>query len=201
LASIDTTALEHNLNQVRRLVGNAHIWSVVKARAYGHSLRAALKGLSKTDGFALLDIDDARWLREQGWTGRLLLLEGLFRYEDLASAHELGCDLVVHREEQLDWLEDAKKTSLKLFLKLNSGMNRLGFLPEAYRLAFHRLHALGYSVNHLSHFPMPIEWIDRLRWVIKWNALHKRSRDYLAVKRVWLIRRLFCGIGMRLVIG
>jgi len=152
LASIDTTALEHNLNQVRRLVGNAHIWSVVKARAYGHSLRAALKGLSKTDGFALLDIDDARWLREQGWTGRLLLLEGLFRYEDLASAHELGCDLVVHREEQLIWLEDAKKTSLTLFLKLNSGMNRLGFLPEAYRLAFHRLHALGYSVNHLSHF-------------------------------------------------
>lgn len=151
MALIDTAALGHNLNRVRELVGNSRIWSVVKARAYGHSLRAALEGLAQTDGFAVLDLDDARWLRAQGWTKRILLLEGFFQETDIPAVIDLQCDVVVHCEAQVDWLE--KQTyALTLFLKLNSGMNRLGFAPPAYRLAFHRLHAAGHRVNHMTHF-------------------------------------------------
>jgi len=103
---------------------------VVKARAYGHSLRAALAGLGQTDGFALLDLDDARWLRAQGWDKRILLLEGLFNEADLGAVIELRCDLVVHCDEQVSWLEK-QSHPITVFLKLNSGMNRLGFTPDA----------------------------------------------------------------------
>lgn len=151
LAYIDTAALGHNLNRVRELVGNSRIWSVVKARAYGHSLKAALQGLADTDGFAVLDLDDARWLRAQGWSKDILLLEGLFQESDVQAVIELGCAVVVHREAQVAWLE--KQThSITVFLKLNSGMNRLGFRPETYRLAYHRLHAAGHRMNHMTHF-------------------------------------------------
>ncbi len=124
---------------------------MVKARAYGHSLRAALAGLGKTDGFALLDLDDARWLRAQGWDKRILLLEGLFNEADLGAVIELRCDLVVHCDEQVSWLEK-QSHPITVFLKLNSGMNRLGFTPDAYRLAYHRLHAQGHHVQHMTHF-------------------------------------------------
>lgn len=124
---------------------------MVKARAYGHSLRAALAGLGQTDGFALLDLDDARWLRSQGWDKPILLLEGLFNEDDLSSAIELKCDLVVHCDVQLAWLEK-QNHSMTVFLKLNSGMNRLGFSPDQYRLAYHRLHSAGHRVNHMTHF-------------------------------------------------
>ena len=124
---------------------------MVKARAYGHSLRAALAGLGKTDGFALLDLDDARWLRAQGWGKRILLLEGLFNEADLGAVIELRCDLVVHCDEQVSWLEK-QSHPITVFLKLNSGMNRLGFTPDAYRLAYHRLHAQGHHVQHMTHF-------------------------------------------------
>ena len=132
---------------------------MVKARAYGHSLKAALVGLSQTDGFAVLDLDDARWLRAQGWTKRILLLEGLFQEADIPAAIELNCDVVVHNPNQVNWLEK-QSHPMTIFLKLNSGMNRLGFRPEAYRLAYHRLHAAGHRMNHMTHFANA-DYIDR----------------------------------------
>ena len=153
LASIHTEAFQHNLNRVRELAPESKIWSVIKARAYGHSFDAALTGLASTDGFALLDVQDAASLREHGWKGRILLLEGLFHENELALVQDLACDLVVHCEAQLEWLErfNAHKP-INVFLKMNSGMNRLGFKPEAYRTAFHRLHAAGYHMHHMTHF-------------------------------------------------
>ncbi len=155
LASIDTEAFRHNLNRVRELAPESKIWSVIKAKSYGHSLEAALVGLESTDGFALLDITDAQWLREHGWQGRILLLEGLFHHNELALADKLQCDLVVHSESQVQWLESYKGRSgheFNLFLKLNSGMNRLGLRPAQYRVAFHRLHAADYRMHHMTHF-------------------------------------------------
>ncbi|WP_128113740.1 alanine racemase [Polynucleobacter necessarius] len=155
LASIHTEAFRHNLSRVRELAPQSKIWSVIKARAYGHCFDAALKGLVSTDGFALLDIQDAVWLREHGWQGRILLLEGLFHENELALARELACDLVVHCDAQLEWLEkfEAKDhKTFNVFLKMNTGMNRLGFKPEVYRTAFHRLHAAGCHMHHMTHF-------------------------------------------------
>lgn len=155
LASIHTAAFQHNLNRVRELAPESKIWSVLKARAYGHCFDAAIAGLSSTDGFALLDIEDARWLRQQGWKGRILLLEGLFHENELGLAQELDCDLVVHCETQVQWLEKFEGKTHKpfnVFLKMNSGMNRLGFKPSDYRTAFHRLHAARYHMHHMTHF-------------------------------------------------
>jgi alanine racemase len=155
LATIHTDAFRHNLSRIRELAPESKIWSVVKAKGYGHSLEAALKGLSSTDGFALLDIGDAQWLRDHTWGGRILLLEGLFSPEELEQAVQLQCDLVVHSEKQLEWLESYQNHSghpINLFLKLNSGMNRLGFKPDQYRTAFHRLHSAGYRLHHMTHF-------------------------------------------------
>ena len=155
LASIHTQAFQHNLNRVRELAPESKIWAVIKARAYGHCFDAALKGLAATDGFALLDIQDAVWLREHGWQGRILLLEGLFHENELDLAQELHCDLVVHCDAQLEWLEryaEKGHSPFSLFLKMNTGMNRLGFKASAYRTAFHRLHACGYRMHHMTHF-------------------------------------------------
>ena len=154
-AWIHSEAFSHNLTRVRELVPNSKIWSVVKANAYGHGFESALKGLADTDGFALLDLQDARWLRSSGWEGRILLLEGLFHPSELEDVLRLNCDLVVHCENQVSWLESLQTKSLKpiqIYLKLNSGMNRLGFKPSAYRTAFHRLHSAGHEIHHMSHF-------------------------------------------------
>ena len=155
LASIHTQAFQHNLNRVRELAPESKIWSVIKARAYGHTFDAVLKGLASTDGFALLDIQDAVCLREHGWQGRILLLEGLFHENEIDLAQELHCDLVVHCEMQIEWLEhyaDKVHKPISVFLKMNTGMNRLGLKPEAYRTAFHRLHSAGYRLHHMTHF-------------------------------------------------
>ena len=136
LASIHIEAFRHNLARVRALAPEAKTWSVVKAAAYGHRLESILEGLKETDGFALLDLRDAQWLRNQGWQGRILLLEGLFEPEELAQAVSLDCDLVVHCQEQVVLLERLAQHSshaFQVFLKLNSGMNRLGFSPTTYR--------------------------------------------------------------------
>ena len=155
LAAIDTAAFEHNLAKIRDLAPESKIWCVIKARAYGHGLEAALRGLGSTDGFAVLDLEDARFLRDHGWQGRILLLEGLFHENELSLAHELTCDVVIHCENQVTWLEgfEAQPHSrMNVFLKMNTGMNRLGFKPDAYRTAFHRLHAAGYHMHHMTHF-------------------------------------------------
>lgn len=153
LASIHTEAFRHNLSRVRELAPESKIWSVIKSRAYGHSFEAALQGLDSSDGFALLNMQNAVRLRESGWQGRILLLEGLFHEKELPLAEKLACDLVVHCESQVRWLEEYKaRKPFNVFLKMNSGMNRLGFRPDAYRIAFHRLHSIGCKMHHMTHF-------------------------------------------------
>ena len=154
-ATIHTDALRHNLSRIRELAPASKIWSVIKAQAYGSGLEAALQGLQSTDGFAVLDIADAQWLRDHAWGGRILLLEGVFSLAELERAVLLSCDQVVHSQQQMAWLESYQNHSghpINLFLKLNSGMNRLGFKPDQYRTAFHRLHAAGYHMHHMTHF-------------------------------------------------
>ena len=105
------------------------VWSVVKANAYGHGLESTLKGLSLTDGFALLDLVEAKILREKGWMGPILLLEGLFAQEDIFTATDLQCDCVVHDFNQIDWLEDfsearSSKRLPNIYLKMNTTLRQ-----------------------------------------------------------------------------
>ena len=154
-ATIHPQALRANLARVRAASGDSRVWGVVKANAYGHGLAPAFEGLRAADGFALLDLDEARRLRDLDWRGPILLLEGAFEARDLELCSRLGLWHVVHCEEQIDMLALHKTHAPhRVFLKMNSGMNRLGFKPSAYRSAWTRLHALPQvdEITHMTHF-------------------------------------------------
>jgi alanine racemase len=154
-ALIHTAALAHNIRRARDAAGDARVWAVVKANAYGHGIERAFEGLRSADGFALLDLAEAERVRALGWRGPILLLEGCFEPRDLELCSRLGLWHVVHVAEQIDWLA-AHKTQQphRVFLKMNSGMNRLGFRPEAFRGAYTRLVALPQvdEVSLMTHF-------------------------------------------------
>jgi len=154
-ALIHRDALAHNLARARALAGGARVWAVVKANAYGHGIERAFDGLRGADGFALLDLAEAERVRALGWRGPVLLLEGCFEPRDLELCSRLNLWHTVHREAQIDWLA-AHKTEQphRVFLKLNSGMNRLGFTPQAFRSAWARLDALPQidEISLMTHF-------------------------------------------------
>jgi alanine racemase len=128
---------------------------VVKANAYGHGIERAFDGLRGADGFALLDLAEAQRVRALGWRGPVLLLEGVFELRDLELCSRLDLWHTVHCSQQIDMLA-AHKTNVpqRVFLKMNSGMNRLGFRPEQYRSAWTRLNALPQvdEISHMTHF-------------------------------------------------
>jgi alanine racemase len=154
-ALIHTDALAHNLHRARRAAPEAKVWAVVKADAYGHGIERAFAGLRGADGFALLDLDEAQRVRALGWRGPILLLEGCFEARDLELCSRLNLWHTVHHEAQIDWLA-AHKTNAPhhVFLKMNTGMNRLGFRPEAYRAAWQRLSGLTQvdQITLMTHF-------------------------------------------------
>jgi alanine racemase len=154
-ALIHTDALAHNLARARAAAPEAKVWAVVKANAYGHGIERAYEGLKGADGFALLDIAEAERIRALGWRGPVLLLEGCFDVRDLEACSRLGLWHTVHCEAQIDWLA-AHKTQAphQVFLKMNSGMNRLGFRPAAFRQAWHRLSGLVQvdAITLMTHF-------------------------------------------------
>jgi alanine racemase len=154
-ALIHTDALAHNLTRARALAPDVKVWAVVKANAYGHGIERAFDGLRGADGFALLDLAEAERIRALGWRGPVLLLEGAFEPRDLELCSRLSVWHVVHCAEQIDGLA-AHKTHAphRVFLKMNSGMNRLGFTPAAYRGAWTRLSALPQvgEITLMTHF-------------------------------------------------
>ena len=156
LATVHTAALGHNLARVRAAAPDAKVWAVVKANAYGHGLARVFDALRSADGFALLDLAEAKTLRALDWRGPILLLEGCFEARDLELCSRLGLWHTIHCNEQIDMLA-AHKTQLphRVFLKMNTGMNRLGFTPERFRAAWIRLNALPQveEISLMQHFP------------------------------------------------
>jgi alanine racemase len=154
-ATIHLDALRHNLQRMRQAAPDAHVWAVVKANAYGHGIERVFEGLRGADGFALLDLLEAERVRRLGWRGPILLLEGVFEARDLELCSRLGLWHTVHCDEQIDMLALHKTHEPhRVFLKMNSGMNRLGFAPERYRAAWTRLNALPQvdEISLMSHF-------------------------------------------------
>ena len=154
-ATIHTQALRQNLASMRRAAPEARVWAVVKANAYGHGIERAFEGLRGADGFALLDLNEAQRVRDLGWRGPILLLEGAFELRDLELCSRLDLWHTVHCSAQIDMLA-AHKTNVphRVFLKMNAGMNRLGFTPAQYRAAWHRLNALPQvdEISLMTHF-------------------------------------------------
>jgi alanine racemase len=154
-ALIHLDALGHNLARARACAPDARVWAVVKADAYGHGVERVFPALRGADGFALLDLAEAQRLRALDWRGPILLLEGVFEPRDLELCSRLNLWHAVHCEQQIDWLAAHKTHSPhRVFLKMNSGMNRLGFTPTAYRSAWARLNALPQvdEISLMTHF-------------------------------------------------
>ena len=130
-ALIDLSALEHNLRVARKKAQNSRIMAVIKANAYGHGLLSIASALKAVDAFAVLELDAAVKLREAGMRQPILLLEGFFSPTDLEIIDQYHLSTVIHHHEQLAMLAISKpKNKINIFLKINTGMNRLGFLPE-----------------------------------------------------------------------
>ncbi len=131
-ARIDLAALRHNHAIARAHAGDARIWSVVKANAYGHGLlRVAAALADTTDGFALIELDGAIALREAGIRQPILMLEGFYEAEELPAFAEYGLTTVIHSRAQAEAFCAAPlPRKLPVYLKLNTGMTRLGFPAE-----------------------------------------------------------------------
>ena len=139
-ALIDVSALRHNLARVRELAPGARVMAVIKANAYGHGLETAAAALADADGLAVARIEEALALRASGSRNRILLLQGATCAEQLAIAAREGFDVMVHSFEQLDMLEQRPPgATLRTWIKLDTGMNRLGFRVEEFAVAFARL--------------------------------------------------------------
>ena len=155
VATIHLAALQHNLAVAKSHAPAAKAWAVVKANAYGHGLNRAMQAFAAADGLALIETEGAVRLREAGWQKPILLLEGFFEPADLPMCAEYGIQFAIHCDEQIDMLEQARLTTpVDAHLKLNSGMNRLGFAPNAYRAAHERLRAIRAvrSITLMTHF-------------------------------------------------
>jgi alanine racemase len=169
-AVVRASALRHNLQVAREAAGEAKVWAVVKANAYGHGLERAARALAAADGFALLDFQEAVRLRLAGVTKPILMLEGFFRPLDVNLLFKYGLTPVIHNPDQVELLKHMDfPATLDLYLKVNSGMNRLGFGVDQVRLMYNalRLHPRVGSITLMTHFADaegPGGVHDQLRW-------------------------------------
>ncbi|PLC55123.1 alanine racemase [Pollutimonas nitritireducens] len=151
-ATISLSSLSHNLHTVKRRLSGADtpagrrspkVWAVIKANAYGHGIENAIQGFGAADGLAMLDLDEAVRCREAGWTGPILLLEGFFEPADIAIMDHYRVVTVLHCRDQLDMLALARMAhAMDAFVKLDTGMSRLGFSVGDYPGAYDRARAM-----------------------------------------------------------
>jgi alanine racemase len=154
-ATIHLDSMQHNLARARACAPLAKIWAVVKANAYGHGLERGMRGFAQADGLALIETENALRLRELGWVKPILLLEGIFDASDIPLLAERDIDSTVHCLEQVKMLEYAQLyRPIAVHLKMNTGMNRLGFRPEEFAAAWRRLRAIPgiRNITLMTHF-------------------------------------------------
>ncbi len=179
-AYIDLAALTHNLNVTRQYAPHARLMAIIKADAYGHGLLHTAQALKQTDGFALLELDAAIELREAGYRHPILLLEGFFSTKELALFEQYQLSAVIHHNEQVAMLSTCKQRGLDIFLKINTGMNRLGFSPEQFPSALESLLA-NESINHITlmtHFANADDTIDNKRFTQQLQCFNRITTEY-----------------------
>jgi len=155
VARIDLSALQDNLDTVRSLCPGSRIMAMVKADAYGHGLLGVAEVLSAADGLAVARLQDALLLRASGIKSRILLLATLLEAADLAICSERDIDVTAHDETSVSCIvEQAMRTPLRVWLKLDSGMHRNGLGPHAFMEADRALcrHPGILEVIHMTHF-------------------------------------------------
>ena len=128
-ALIRLGALEHNLDVIRQAAPDSKVMAVIKANAYGHGMIPVAQHLSHVDAFAVARVTEAIELREHGVTAKIILLAGVMNTAELDTAVQHGFEPVVHCAEQLDLLDSSQGGTVDVWLKFDTGMNRLGFDP------------------------------------------------------------------------
>src|SRR5690606_26508012 len=154
-ATIHADAMRHNLAVVRARAPSSRVMAMVKADGYGHGLEPAVSALREADAFGVAAIDDARRIRALGLEQPVLVLSGFDSAADIEQLRALDAEAIVHHPAQLDMLEQADGAPLRCWLKIDTGMHRLGFAPEAVREAHARLCAARGAADGIvlmSHF-------------------------------------------------
>lgn len=153
---IDSEALQYNLNRVKQLAPHSQIVSMVKANAYGHGVQDCLAALNATDAFGVACLEEALEIRRLGYTQPITLIEGVFTEDEMEDVIQQKLECVVHRHEQVEWLIQNKEAynalGLKVWVKLNSGMNRLGFKINEIIAVIHQLKSLDFNCVLTMHF-------------------------------------------------
>ncbi len=153
-AQINISALKHNLSVVRSYTSDTKIMVIVKADAYGHGLLHIASALKNADGFAMLELDAAICLRNAGYQQPILLLEGFFSVAEIKLFKQYQLSAVIHNEVQLEMLALSKQHEIDVFIKINTGMNRLGFTPEKFPYVLQSLASnsnIG-NISLMTHF-------------------------------------------------
>jgi alanine racemase len=154
-ATISAAALAQNLRVARAHAGEAKVWAVIKANAYGHGLERAARALEAADGFAVLDFQEAARLRLARVDKPILMLEGIFKPPDVALVSKYGLTPVIHHPEQVEMLRRTPPAApLDVYVKVNSGMNRLGFGIDHLRANVSALREIPRvrSLTMMTHF-------------------------------------------------
>lgn len=155
-ARVNTSALRHNLGRVRELAPSSRVWAVVKADGYGHGALRVAQALADADGFAVATLKEAQALRDAGIKAPILLLEGTVDLDQAETAIDLALDTVVHEVGQLERLETlaGRVQGQRLWLKVDTGMHRLGVAPSEVSALFDRMQRLSPNqpVGLMTHF-------------------------------------------------
>ncbi len=154
-ARISSVALQHNLQQARNAAPHSKIMAVIKANGYGHGLLPVARALERADAYAVARMEEALALREAGISKPIVLLEGFMDTQELMQVQQYDLEISLHCEEQLTMLEAASLNKpLRVWLKIDTGMHRLGF-PEAsvprVRQRLAQLKSIEQPIAYLSH--------------------------------------------------
>lgn len=129
--TIDMSALRHNFQRVKALTGGRSVLAMLKANAYGHSIEHIAKALPQADAFGVASLAEGLQIRAAGVQQPVVLMQGVIDNEELELAIQNNFELVVHQPIQIELLKRRAETSaLKVWFKINTGMNRLGFEPQ-----------------------------------------------------------------------
>jgi len=162
---LDLDAVRHNLHQVKRYAPNHKIMAVIKANAYGHGITRVARALTEAEGLAVARVDEGVRLRKAGITQPITVLQGFVCIDELQSMLEHGLDAVVHTPQQIEILQQQSAHNAKLtaWLKMDTGMNRLGFKSADFASAYQallRCSIVEQPVNLITHFANADDLLD-----------------------------------------
>jgi len=186
-AIIDHAALRHNLACVRCLAPDSRIWAVVKANGYGHGMVEVGTSLGAANGLAVARVGEGICLREAGITKPILVMEGFLFEDELAAARAHGFELALHQPEQVTLLERTRTTGpLRVWIKIDTGMHRLGFDPQEVPALLARLHAAPQVagpvglMTHLANADTPHDPLTQLQCE-RLRELDPSARHHLSI--------------------